>query len=173
EKDGTIYRYAGNGPITQNTGIDLADTAMWKALDANSGEVYKYIGSGSLTDVDLGSHVDPRVDYSDTTKWQQLKTSDFEDIFFPDVGNVVKTNGKAIGLSIAYNDTRGDAQAYIKGATVAANGGDVDVAAIGKSTITAYTTNTVEAGGGSGITGKGDVLGFSGQVDTNVVRGKT
>ncbi|MGB3645615.1 MAG: LEPR-XLL domain-containing protein, partial [Mesorhizobium sp.] len=132
----------------------------------NEGAVYEYTGGTPFTG-DLAT-----VDYS-TGPWKQLETSDYEDIFFPNVGNVVKTNGKAIGLSIAYNDTRGDAQAYIKGATVAANGGDVDVAATGKSTITAYTTNTVEAGGGSGITGKGDVLGFSGQIDTNVVLGKT
>ena len=88
----------------------LTDTATWKELDVNSGEVYKYIGETPLTDVNLGSHDPLVIDYSDTTKWQQLKTSDFEDIFFPNVGNVVTRMPSRSALSIAYNDVRGDRQ---------------------------------------------------------------
>ena len=80
------------------------------SLDVNAGEIYEYIGTAALGPVDLAS---PTVDYSDTTKWRQLRTADYEDIFFPAIGNVVTTNSKAIGLSIAYNDVRGNAAAYI------------------------------------------------------------
>ena len=105
-----------------------------------------------------------------------LSTADYEDIFFPNIGNIQETNAKAIGAIIGYNDVRGDAKAYIKGATVdagpAAPGtGDIVVSATNASIITSYATSTVEASGGSGINGEGKVAALNGQIVTNVVLG--
>ncbi|WP_395446238.1 LEPR-XLL domain-containing protein (plasmid) [Aminobacter sp. UC22_36] len=167
ETGGKVYRYLGDTTITTRGGINVANAALWQEMDVNSGEVYEYIGETPLANVDLTD-----VDYGNILQWKQLRTSDFKDIFFPELGNIVTTNAKAIGLAIAYNDTRGNAHAYIQGAKVEA-GGAVNVAATGASTITAYTTSTVTASGGSSINGTGKVLGFNGQIVTNVVLGKT
>jgi hypothetical protein len=169
---------AGDYDYTTKSGIqkiekgDTVRLELGYATGGLGGEVYRYIGTADITGIDLGT-----IDFSVDTLWQHLSTADYEDIFFPAIGNIVKTNAKSIGLSIAMNDVRGDASATIDGAVVDADGvgadaGNVVVKATNTSQIWSYSTNTVSASGGSGIDGSGKVLGLAGQIVTNVVLGK-
>ncbi len=124
EKAGQIYRYIGTDPITQNTGITLTDTDQVAGCSTSTpGEIYEYIGTGRPGRC--------RPDAWSTTAtpllWKQLGTSDYKDIFFPNLGNIQTTNAKAIGLSIAYNDARGDADGDDQNAVVDADGVGTDV----------------------------------------------
>lgn len=57
----------------------------------------------------------------------ELQNSDFDDIFFPEIGNLQDSDAQAFGALLVYNDVRGGANAYVDNATVGSTTGDVAV----------------------------------------------
>ncbi len=178
KQGGVVYKYVGahraDDPLTEVvetalsslSGLVLAGNSDWVALDVNMGEVYEYTSETPLLNANLAT-----LNYDDAG-WSQLRTSDFRDTLFPNLGNVTETNSKVAGMLLAYNDVRGSSIAKIVSADVDADGA-VTVGATGSATITSYVSTSVEAGGGSNLNGDGKNIGFAGQIVTNVVLGDT
>ncbi|KPK01262.1 MAG: hypothetical protein AMS20_13940 [Gemmatimonas sp. SG8_28] len=126
------------------------------------GAVYEYIGS-SPTPVDLSAE-----DYNDGSSWRQLQTADFEDLLFPDLGNLTDSDSRAYGALIVYNELRGDVTAYIADGSVTTSDGDVSVLAVENARLLVDSESNVASSGGSFL-GTGTSLAINGQLGTNVL----
>src|SRR5690606_32996868 len=123
--------------------------------------VYEYKGDdGAPVNLDT-------TDYSQNSLWNKLDNQDFEDILFPNLGNLTDSNSMAMGGMVVMNEVRGEVEAYIESAEVAA-GGDVDVEAVEDASIRAIAKSTVSSSGGSAF-GEGNSVARNGQIVTNLV----
>ncbi len=123
--------------------------------------VYEYVGDAGV-DVDLA-----KTDYSDENLWKRLDQRDFEDILFPELGNLSESNSTAVGGMVVMNDVRGEVEAYIDESEVVADG-DIEVEAVEDAAIRAYMNSNVSSSGGSAL-GEGTSLARQGQIVTNLV----
>ena len=123
--------------------------------------IYEYVG-----DVDTPLSLDT-TDYSDEDLWRKLGNQDFEDLLFPEVGNLTDSNSTAYGGMVVMNDVRGEVEAYISEAEVSADG-NVSIDAIEDASIRAIAKSTVSSSGGSAL-GEGTSLAAQGQIVTNLV----
>ncbi|HZI44062.1 MAG TPA: hypothetical protein VFD53_02515, partial [Ilumatobacter sp.] len=131
------------------------------------GHVYEYIGDDPLT-VDLGSAA---ADYTNTALWTDLSVEPDLADYYPNIGNLTKSDARAIGILIVMNDLRAESEAYVDNAHVTA-GGSVSVTAEELTQLLAEATSTVAASGGS-FYGTGTVQAINGQIITNVVLSST
>ncbi len=126
--------------------------------------IYEYTGEPN-TVLDLAT-----TNYADATLWDKMDNQDFEDILFPNIGNLTDSNSSAIGGMVVMNDVRGEVEAYISDAEVLADG-DIDVVAVEDSSIRAIAKSTVSSSGGSAF-GEGESVARQGQIVTNMVLSK-
>ena len=125
------------------------------------GHVYEF--KGTLTEsIDLGAE-----DYTVTSRWTDLTVQPSIADYYPNLGNLTKSDARSIGLLIVMNDLRAKSEAYLDNALVAA-GGDVTVSAEETAQLASEALTTVTASGGS-FYGTGTVQAITGQVVTNVV----
>ena len=158
-----VDRIVGNSVFLSNQFISdnsLEDSAG----DALRTGVYEYIGVLPLV-VNLGDAV--AADYDDESKWQRWGQTDFEDIFFPEIGNVSESNSTAAGGMVVLNDVRGQVEAYIESAE-ATVGGDINVESMEDASIRAHLLSNVSSSGGSNL-GEGTSQARQGQIVTNLV----
>jgi hypothetical protein len=86
--------------------------------------------------------------------------------FFPNIGNLTKSDARAIGILVVLNDLRASAAATVDRAEASA--ASFAVLAEEATTLQATATNTVEASGGSAY-GTGTVIGGAGTMVTNLI----
>ncbi|MDZ7841198.1 MAG: DUF4347 domain-containing protein [Gammaproteobacteria bacterium] len=130
------------------------------ALDPGA---YEYKGGGGL--IDLGDAT--AAGYADSNEFERLSQQQFEDILFPNIGNLTDSNSIAAGGMVVMNDVRGAVEAYIKQSVVEA-GGDVDVSASEAAGLRSDILSNVSSSGGSAF-GTGTSLAINGQIATNLV----
>ncbi len=126
------------------------------------GHVYEY--EGTTATIDLGSAA---ADYLNTALWTDLTLEPVLADFYPGIGNLTKSNARAVGILIVLNDVRSTVEAFVDNTIVDA-GGAVTVSAAETAQILSEATSTVTASGGS-FYGGGSVLGVNGQIVTNLV----
>ena len=106
-------------------------------------------------------------DYTVGSRWTDLTVQPSIADFYPNLGNLTKSDARAIGLLIVMNDLRAKSEAYLDNAVVTADG-SVTVNAEETAQLLSEATSTVTASGGS-FYGTGTVQAITGQVVTNVV----
>ncbi|MBA2349921.1 MAG: hypothetical protein H0V81_16715, partial [Solirubrobacterales bacterium] len=128
------------------------------------GAVYRYTGPDK-TLVDLSATA---LNLATSPNFQRLAggASENQLAFIPNLGNLTKSDARAIGILVVLNDLRASAAASIVGASVTARG--VAVFAEETTDLSARATNTAEASGGS-FYGTGTVLGGAGTMVTNLI----
>ena len=107
--------------------------------------------------------------YGNIGQWVKLGQQDFEDILFPEIGNLTASDSVAYGGMVVMNDARGRVEAYIRAAAVEA-GGNITIEAIEDASIRAIAKSTVTSSGGSAF-GEGKSVARQGQIVTNLVNG--
>ncbi|MHC5029149.1 MAG: hypothetical protein ACYTGR_20555, partial [Planctomycetota bacterium] len=151
------------------------------ASGTNDG-VYMFIGDSTLTveeivaltfdelvaaatdSIDLGGAA---LDYDTDSRFLKLETADFEDILFPEIGNLTASDSQAFGGLVVTNDVRGEVEAYIANSDTTA-AGNVTVTALETATLLAEAVSSVSSSGGSAF-GTGTSLAVNGQIVTNTV----
>ena len=125
------------------------------------GHVYEFKGLVPET-IDLGAE-----NYAVPARWTDLTVQPAIADYYPNLGNLTKSDARAIGLLVVLNDLRAASEAYIDNAIVDA-GGSVTVNAEEFAQLLSEALSTVTASGGS-FYGTGSVQAINGQVVTNVV----
>ena len=126
-----------------------------------AGHVYQFKGPLPET-IDLATE-----DFTVIARWTDLTVQPSIADFYPNLGNLTKSDARAIGLLIVMNDLRAKSEAYLDNAVVTADG-SVTVNAEETAQLLSEATSTVSASGGS-FYGTGSVQAITGQVVTNVV----
>ncbi|MCP3939418.1 MAG: hypothetical protein GY708_29070, partial [Actinomycetia bacterium] len=166
--DGTLnslYKYIGLTPITNGTDLDTLDynvDTLWKEIDGEAGEIYRYVGTAAT--IVLGTE-----DYTDTANWEKLTISNAD--YVPNIGNVTGSDSVGIGGLVVRNDVRSDVDAHIDNMNVAA-GGNVKVDALSDALIEALGLSEVSSSGGSAF-GTGTSLAVNATIASNLVQGST
>ncbi|MEA2197211.1 MAG: mucin9, partial [Solirubrobacteraceae bacterium] len=127
----------------------------------DTGSVYEYIGPGASLNLGAQNYT------TDTTNWKKIVggASDLSSLY-PNIGNLTNSDARAVGVLIVLNDVRSDVNAYVHNANLHADA--LAITALENAELAADAEINVSASGGK-FNGKGDVLGASGQLVTNVV----
>ncbi|MGD8350341.1 MAG: hypothetical protein PVI79_13925, partial [Gammaproteobacteria bacterium] len=160
--EGYLARIAGDRVWVSQSFIDANNLVDGNGVALQEG-LYEYIGAGET--LDLSDAAD--ADYANTARWMRLGQQDFEDILFPEIGNLTDSNSVAYGGMVVINDMRGAVRAYIEDAVVNADG-NIEIDAIEDASIRAIAKSTVTSSGGSAF-GTGKSVARQGQIVTNLV----
>ena len=106
--------------------------------------------------------------YDTEAIWEILEQADFEDLLFPNIGNLTDSDSRAYGGLVVYNELRALVESYIEAASVTTLNGDVQVLATENATLRASAESNVSSSGGSAF-GTGTSLAAGGQIVTNLV----
>jgi hypothetical protein len=129
-----------------------------------TGGTYEYIGADRTTPLDLGAE-----DFRVLARWKKIdRTGGADDLanLYPNLGNLTKSNARALGFLVLMNDVRAAADASLKLVDVTAEA--LTVRATETAQLLSEATSTVEASGGS-FRGTGTVQAINGQLVTNLV----
>ncbi|MCZ7598722.1 MAG: hypothetical protein M5U09_14660 [Gammaproteobacteria bacterium] len=139
--DGFKPRIPGTRVWVSQQHID--DNSLSDGTDPLKQGIYEFVGPADGPAVDLAL-----TNYGNDALWKRLGQQDFEDILFPELGNLSESNSMAVGAMVVMNDVRGEVEAYIDEAEVDVDG-DVRVEAVEDASIRAFMKSNVSSSGGS------------------------
>ena len=127
------------------------------------GSIYRYLGAGATLDLGTLSYK------TDTVELEEAGHGTTAEELYPGIGNLTKSDARAIGVLVVLNDVRATAEAWVDHTDLQA--GTIAIGATEAAQLLAEVTSTVQASGGS-FYGTGTVLAVNGILATNVVLSK-
>ncbi len=152
-----------SGSRTLRTGDQVRVGTGYDTTKGDVGSLYRYLGTGATLDLGTLSYK------TDTVNWKKLGTGTTAEELYPGIGNLTKSDARAIGVLVVLNDVRASAEAWVDHTDLQA--GTIAIGASEAAQLLAEVTSTVEASGGS-FYGTGTVLAANGILATNVVLSK-
>ncbi|MBC8506768.1 MAG: hypothetical protein H8D34_18030, partial [Chloroflexi bacterium] len=168
---GAMYRYVKPLSLEDLMGLNPAELLELGIEDLGSltdGDLPDIpMGIGDLTAFGIGHPVDLGVEDYTSDAWEKVMGGDDDlDDVYPEIGNIKKTDARAFGVLVVFNDIKSDTQAHIDNSNVSAS--SLLVNALEEATIEAYALTNVEANGGSAF-GEGECLAVNGQLVHNLL----
>ena len=152
-----------SGSRTLRTGDQVRVGTGYDTTKGDVGSIYRYLGTAATLDLGTLSYK------TDTVNWKKLGTGTTAEELYPGIGNLTKSNARAIGVLVVLNDLRASAEAWVDRTDLRA--ATIAIGASEAAQLLAEVTSTVEASGGS-FYGTGTVLAVNGILATNVVLSK-
>ena len=152
-----------SGSRTLRAGDQVRVGTGYDTTKGDVGSIYRYLGAGATLDLGTLSYK------TDTVNWKKLGTGTTAEELYPGIGNLTKSDARAIGVLVVLNDLRASAEAWVDRTDLRA--ATIAIGASEAAQLLAEVTSTVEASGGS-FYGTGTVLAVNGILATNVVLSK-
>ena len=96
-----------SGSRTLRTGDQVRVGTGYDTTKGDVGSIYRYLGAAATLDLGTLSYK------TDTVNWKKLGTGTTAEELYPGIGNLTKSDARAIGVLVVLNDLRASAEAWV------------------------------------------------------------